>query len=72
MKRLLKLFHIHNYKPIFSRYRTFSSRDIIYECKCGKRKSVKVWRGFSDPFPIPTNHLVTRKEYQDVLQNGLS
>ena len=61
------IFHIHIWKPILSRYISFSSRDIIYECKCGKKKEKRVWKNFSDPFPIETAMLLSYKEYQEVL-----
>ncbi len=66
-----RLFHTHNFKPILSRYISFSSRDILYECKCGKRKIVNVYRDFDTPFPMETTMLLTHKDMQDALLNGV-
>lgn len=53
----MKLFHFHRYnKPVYSKYLSFNCREITYECSCGKEKSRKVCKHFSDPFPIPTDH----------------
>lgn len=44
---LKKKLHTHDYyKPIISRYVSFETRDIIYECKCGDRKCFKVYRNY--------------------------
>ena len=66
-----RLFHIHNWKPKLSRYISFDSRDILYECKCGKRKIENVYRDFSEPFPIETTTNLTYKDMQDALLNGV-
>lgn len=54
--------HYHD-KPIASMYISFSTRDIIYECKCGHRQIYRQYFGFDDPLPIPTNSLITYKEF---------
>ena len=67
---IFKYFHRCNFsKPIISKYNTFSSRKIIYECKCGKRKEFKVWREYGDAFPIPTSNLITNDEYKSYLNS---
>jgi hypothetical protein len=65
------LFKIHNWTPKLSRYISFSSRDILYECSCGKRKINKVVRDFDTPFPIETTMLMTKKEMQNALLKGV-
>ena len=66
-----RLFHIHNWKPKLSRYISFNTRDILYECKCWKRKIETVSRDFDTPFPIETAMMITHKEMQDALLNGV-
>jgi len=66
-----RLFHIHNWKPKLSRYISFSTRDILYECRCGKRKIKSITRDFGTPFPIETTTSLTHKEMQDALLNGV-
>lgn len=72
MKLLQRLFnHIHYFdKPIASKYVSFHTRDIIYECRCGKRKVVREHRRFGEPFPIETNILITQKEFESILNNS--
>ena len=65
-----RLFHIHNWKPKLSRYISFSTREILYECRCGKRKIETISRDFDTPFPIETT-MLTHKEMQDALLNGV-
>lgn len=49
IKTLFKKFHIHSFnKPIISRYISFNTRDIIYECKCGKRILKNVYRNYGE------------------------
>lgn len=68
---LFRKIHIHSYyKPIISRYVTFSQRDIIYECKCGERKIFRVYKDFSEPFPIETSMIETNKEFESYLINN--
>jgi len=55
-------------KPIVSKYLSFNHRNIIYECKCGKRKNFIVG-GANYNFPIATANLITNKEFNDIL-NG--
>lgn len=62
------MFHLHHYKkPIASKYVSFSTRDIIYECSCGARKVRRVRKAFGDAFPIETNSLITNKEFNAIL-----
>ena len=63
------IFNIHNFKPILSRYITFTSRDIIYECKCGKKEERNVRKAYGDPFPIETSVMLTRKDYIKALNS---
>ena len=56
-------------KPIVSRYISFNKRDIIYQCRCGKRKSYSIYREFGSSFPIETKILLSKQEYLDIL-NG--
>jgi len=66
-----RLFHIHNWKPILRKYVSFNSRDILYECRCGKRKIVHVNRSFDREISIETNIGLTHKEMQEALLNGV-
>lgn len=65
--------HFHCYsKPIVSMYCCFNSRNIIYECKCGKRRADYVTRRFGDPydpFPMETTLFIDYKEFNEIL-NG--
>jgi hypothetical protein len=56
-------------KPIVSRYVSFNTRKIIYQCKCGKRKVIKVFSP-NYPFPIQTATLITNKEFNNILNGG--
>ena len=67
-KRLKQFFHVHRYSdPILSKYVSFSCRDIIWQCKCGKRISIREWRLFDSPFSKETDIHVTIKYYEEVL-----
>ncbi len=55
--------------PIISEYWSFNTRNIIYECNCGKRHAEKVWLPFNQPFPIPTTSLISHAEFEKIL-NG--
>lgn len=62
--------HIHCFnKPIVSQYVSFHQRDIIYECKCDKRKMQREYRNFGDAFPIETKNFITDAEMQKILTN---
>jgi len=63
----MKIFHIHQYKPIVSRYISFGARDIIYECRCGKREVRRVRRNFGDEFPIITATLLSKDDFDAIL-----
>lgn len=70
IKKIISLFHIHWFnKPIVSQYRTFHTRNIVFECRCGKRKCEQVYRAFGDPFPIETS-FVTTKEIDALLKES--
>jgi hypothetical protein len=49
-------------KPIASLYVSFHTRDILFECSCGKRNIERVTNDFDTPFPIETTMHLTRKE----------
>lgn len=69
-KKIIEKIHVCIFsKPILSKYSTFNSRDIIYECRCGKRKVVNVYRNFGDYFPIETKNFLTDKEFKEILCN---
>lgn len=66
---LLPKVHVCNFKkPIASQYVSFHTRDIIFECKCGKRKVERMSKSFSDPFPIETTLGLTYKEVNAILE----
>lgn len=70
VNKLKRSIHIHSYRPIVSKYVSFNSRDIIYECsKCYHKEHQTVTNHFGDPFPIPTNNLLTDKEFNDILKS---
>lgn len=67
---LKKILHIHWFnKPIASQYISFHNRNIVYECRCGKRKLKMVVRAFGDPFPIETNNLITDTEIKKIISS---
>lgn len=47
-------------------YVSFNTRDIVYECRCGKRRIERDYRPFDVPFPIETTHFITRKELEKI------
>jgi len=47
-------------------YVSFNTRDIVYECRCGKRKIIREYRPFDIPFPIETTIFITRKELEAI------
>lgn len=47
-------------------YISFNTRDIVYECRCGKRKIIREYRPFDVPFPIETTNFITRKELEAI------
>ena len=70
LKQILKKIfpHKHDYcKPIASQYRSFNGRRVIYECSCGARKDFRVYKDFSDPFPIQTNINLSDKDFERIL-----
>ena len=68
IKRILtKLGINYSWKPIASTYVGFSTRDIVYESNCGKRKLIRVSRSFSKPFPFEPERLLSGEEIQDIL-----
>jgi len=72
INKILNLFHWHYFsKPIVSQYVSFHTRNIVFECKCGKRCARKVSRLFSESFPIETSTHLTDREFNLIL-NGKS
>jgi hypothetical protein len=64
--------HIHYFnKPIVSEYVSFHTRNIIFECRCGKRELRKESRAFGDAFSIETTHFITHKEMNEILNKNL-
>lgn len=47
-------------------YVSFNTRDIVYECRCGKREIIRDNRPFDMPFPIQTTSLITHKELKKI------
>ena len=70
IKTLFKTPHICIFeKPIVSMYVSFNTRNIVYECKCGKRKAEKVYRPFHIDFPIKTTPFIDNQEFEKYLKN---
>jgi hypothetical protein len=68
LNKILAWLHTCNFsKPIVSKYVSFNKRDIIYECKCGKRKIIRVYRTFGIAFPIKTTNFITKEEFKKFL-----
>ena len=68
--KLLPHIHIFN-TPIHSRYVGFSTREIIYECRCGRKCTKTVTKSFGSPFPIATSTLgINEKKIFDEILNG--
>ena len=65
----IKAHRHHYYKPIVSRYISFNTRDIVYECKCGKRKIIREYRPFDVAFPIETTNHITHQELEKIANN---
>lgn len=70
-KEILKAaVHVHYFgKIVRSRYVSFNYRDVIYECRCGKRKLVKDVR-HDDVYPFETNILITNQEMLKALHEN--
>jgi len=60
--------HIHLHSvPVVARYVSFNWREVIYECRCGRRVVRRV------PFCLVSIELaimITEKEFQQYLTNG--
>ena len=65
----MKLFpHIHRYnEPIISDYVSFSTRDVVWQCRCGHRKLVRESRAFGSPFSLSWTVGLDKKEMEQVL-----
>jgi hypothetical protein len=71
--RIFRRAHTHYHgTPIVSKYRSFETRDIIYECRCGHRKSMVVYDNYytGRGFPIPTEMLMSDKEFNERLTSS--
>jgi hypothetical protein len=67
IKKLFERLHVCSFsKPIISRYVAFNTRDIVYECGCGKRKIIRDYRPFDEPFPIKTTNFITHQELEKI------
>ena len=65
--RIFEKLHICSFsKPIVSRYISFNTRSIVYECRCGERKIKRVYCSFDSPFPIETTIFISNKEIQKI------
>jgi len=65
--KIINIFHIHSYSiPIVSRYISFNTRDIVYECKCHKRKIIRICKPSDIPFPIQTTYFITKEELEKI------
>lgn len=65
-------FHFHQFNiPFASMYISFNTRNIIYKCKCGKKKSFIISKDFGDPFPMKTTHNInepiSKKQFKKIL-----
>jgi hypothetical protein len=69
IKIILTKLHSHDYnKPIVSRYVSFSERDIVFECNCGKRQLLRERREFSDAFSMLTTMGITKTDVKKLLR----
>jgi hypothetical protein len=60
--------HVHYFnKQVTSKYVSFHTRQIIFECRCGNRISVRESKSFGNPFSKDTDLLVTEKEFNKLL-----
>lgn len=63
--------HKHSFhKPIVSAYVSFNTRDIVYECKCGKRKKYRVSLPFDIPFPIETTPFISSTDLDKIINEN--
>lgn len=58
----MEIFHIHLLVPKISRYVSFNTREILYECSCGKKELRMITKPFDEAFPIETTNFLTRDE----------
>lgn len=68
LTKIKKYLHIHRFnKPLVSMYVSFNIRNIIYQCKCGKKISKKVFIPYASPFPIETTLWLSKKDFNEIL-----
>lgn len=61
-------FHIHIHStPILSSYVSFSTRDVVWECRCGHRKLTRESRAYSSPFSLSWTCKLSKSDMQKVL-----
>lgn len=61
--------HKHRYTtPIVSMYKSFNTRNIIWECSCGGRKSIEEYSP-NRRFAIPTDS-ITYKEFKAIVDGA--
>jgi len=71
VKTLFEGMHICSFsKPIISRYVSFNTRDIVYECRCGKKRIIRDYRPFDEPFPIQTTNFITHQELENIANDA--
>jgi len=62
------IFHIHSFNtPIASKYIGFNTRNIIFECRCGKRKVKQEYRSFGEAFSMPTSNFMSDEMFKAIL-----
>lgn len=69
---IIKLIHFHRFYPLISKYWSFETRKIIYQCgKCGKKKEIKFYSNYysGSGFPIQTTNFIDDYEYERVLES---
>lgn len=62
-------FHLHWFnKPIAYIYTSAYSRDIIFQCRCGKKVSIEDYRDFLNSFPEEPPKF-TEEEFKRILKS---
>ena len=70
LEKLRKFFHIHDFwrKFVASKYVSFNYREVIGECRCGKRKNLGILH-HNTVYPyIRTMAFITDKEFNEILE----
>ena len=67
IKKIFENLHVCRFSnPLVSKYTSFNTRDIVFECRCGKRKIINVYRSFGNSFPIETTNFITNQEIKKI------